>query len=139
VALGVGLWLASWVGGHPRAGAFMFAVMTAFAAVLLGGRSESMRGLRGDERDERWAMIDLRATALTGVARCAEVAARPGAYRSLPLMADVREGEELREATGHPGAVRGVCRRPAISSLRGEVSAADGLRRLLQPSSEGAS
>jgi len=68
VALGAGLWIASWAGGHPGAGAFMFAVMTAFGALLLlGGRSESVRGMRGDGRDERWAMIDTRATALAGL------------------------------------------------------------------------
>jgi hypothetical protein len=43
--------------------------MTAFAAVfVLGGRSETIRGMRGDGRDERWAMIDLRATAVAGLA-----------------------------------------------------------------------
>jgi presenilin-like A22 family membrane protease len=43
--------------------------MTAFGAViLLGGRSETIRGLRGDGRDERFKMIDLHATALSGLA-----------------------------------------------------------------------
>jgi len=31
------------------------------------GRSETIRGLRGDGRDERFAQIDLRATAITGL------------------------------------------------------------------------
>jgi hypothetical protein len=38
----------------------------ATALILFGGRSETIRGLRGDGRDERIAMIDMRATALAG-------------------------------------------------------------------------
>jgi hypothetical protein len=33
----------------------------------LAGRSETIRGLRGDGRDERFAQIDLRATAVAGL------------------------------------------------------------------------
>ena len=41
--------------------------MTALGLVfLVGGRSETIRGLRGDGRDERFAMMDLRATAFAG-------------------------------------------------------------------------
>jgi hypothetical protein len=68
VALGAGMWLAFAAGGHPGEGAFSFAVMAAAGALLLfGGRSEMIRGMRGDGRDERWAMIDLRATAFAGL------------------------------------------------------------------------
>ena len=35
---------------------------------LLAGRSETVRGLRGDGRDERFARIDLQATAVAGSA-----------------------------------------------------------------------
>jgi hypothetical protein len=43
--------------------------LTAFGLFfLLAGRSETIRGLRGDGRDERFAQIDLRATAITGLA-----------------------------------------------------------------------
>lgn len=42
-----------------------FAVIAAL--FLLGGRSETIRMIRGDGRDERWARIDLAATALTGL------------------------------------------------------------------------
>jgi hypothetical protein len=38
------------------------------ALILLGGRSETIRGLRGDGRDERFRMIDIHATALAGLA-----------------------------------------------------------------------
>jgi drug/metabolite transporter (DMT)-like permease len=56
------------IGGHPWLGVQMFGIMAVFgAAVLLGGRSETIRGLRGDGRDERFAMLDLRATAFTAV------------------------------------------------------------------------
>jgi hypothetical protein len=68
-ALGVVILAASWLGGHPVAGAFSLAVMVAFGLFLLlaGARSETIRGLRGDGRDERFAMIDLRATAVAGL------------------------------------------------------------------------
>ena len=43
--------------------------MTAFGALLLlGGRSETIRGLRGDGRDERFRQIDIYATAVAGLA-----------------------------------------------------------------------
>ena len=35
--------------------------------ILVGGRSETVRGLRGDGRDERFRMIDIRATAIAGI------------------------------------------------------------------------
>ena len=35
--------------------------------VLFGGRSEMIRGLRGDGRDEYWERIDMRATLFSGV------------------------------------------------------------------------
>lgn len=69
-ALGLGaiVFAASWIGGHPGEGLGSWAILAAFGAVvLLAGRSETIRGLRGDGRDERFAQIDLRATATTGV------------------------------------------------------------------------
>jgi len=67
--LGACLLAAMWVGGSLRSGLWSLAVMGVLALVLLvGGRSETIRGLRGDGRDERWTMIDLRATALAGSA-----------------------------------------------------------------------
>jgi hypothetical protein len=59
---------ASWLGGHPGAGAVSLAILAAFGLFfLLAGRSETIRGLRGDGRDERFAQIDLQATAVTGL------------------------------------------------------------------------
>ena len=41
--------------------------MSALGLVLLvGGRSDFVRGLRGDGRDEYWQRIDVHATALAG-------------------------------------------------------------------------
>ena len=43
-------------------------LMTALGAVFLfGGRSETISGLGGPGRDERWESIDMRATAATGL------------------------------------------------------------------------
>jgi hypothetical protein len=67
VAMGL-LMLLLWThAGDWRSGVWALGVMTAFGVlILLGGRSETIRGLRGDGRDERLAMIDLRATAVAG-------------------------------------------------------------------------
>ncbi len=67
VALGVIMLAAMWIGGHPGSGFGALGVMTAMGVgFLFGGRSETIRGLRGDGRDERFAMIDLKATAAAG-------------------------------------------------------------------------
>jgi hypothetical protein len=59
----------SWLGGHPGEGAVSLAILAAFGLFfLLAGRSETIRGLRGDGRDERFAQIDLQATAAAGLA-----------------------------------------------------------------------
>lgn len=69
VALGIVLFAAQWIGGDPGGGLASLGIMTAFGAViLLGGRSETIRGLRGDGRDERFRKIDIHATALSGLA-----------------------------------------------------------------------
>jgi hypothetical protein len=60
---------AQWIGGSPRSGLESLAIMTAFGAlVLFGGRSETIRGLRGDGRDERFREMDIHATAVAGIA-----------------------------------------------------------------------
>ena len=67
VALGgVGL-LASWLGGSLASGLIGLAVLTGFGLFIsLASGSETIRGLRGDGRDERFALMDLRATAIVG-------------------------------------------------------------------------
>jgi hypothetical protein len=68
VALGLVIFGAQWIGGDAGSGLVSLGIMSAFGAlVLFGGRSETIRGLRGDGRDERFAQIDLRATAATGM------------------------------------------------------------------------
>ncbi|MBV9099465.1 MAG: hypothetical protein JOZ46_03550 [Candidatus Dormibacteraeota bacterium] len=69
LAAGVAYFIAATLGGKLQLGLEMFGIMVVFGAALLlfGGRSETIRGLRGDERDERFAMIDLRATAYTAL------------------------------------------------------------------------
>ena len=59
----------SWLGGSLSQGLISLAVLAGFGLiVLLAGRSETVRGLRGDGRDERFVQIDLQATALSGLA-----------------------------------------------------------------------
>ena len=69
VALGAIVFVAQWIGGDPHSGLVSFAILAGAGLLLLfGGRSETIRGLRGDGRDERFRMIDIHATALAGVA-----------------------------------------------------------------------
>jgi hypothetical protein len=68
VGLGLAMLAAMWIGGDPSTGLFSLAVMVAFGALILfGGRSETIRGLRGDGRDERFHQIDVVATAIAGL------------------------------------------------------------------------
>ena len=68
VALGVVFGAALWAGGEASVGVQALGVMVVVGLVLLlGGRSEMIRGLRGDGRDEYWERIDVHATALAGI------------------------------------------------------------------------
>ena len=65
--LGGAVFVAMSLGGDMRDGFMALGVMAAVAALFLfGSRSETLRGLGGPGRDERWAMIDTRATAFAG-------------------------------------------------------------------------
>jgi hypothetical protein len=69
LALGLVVLAVSWLGGNPGEGAISFGVLAVFGLfVLVAGRSETIRGLRGDGRDERFAQIALQATAVAGLA-----------------------------------------------------------------------
>jgi len=69
VFLGAVIFGAQAIGGNPGSGVVSLGIMVVFGALLLaGGRRETVRGLRGDGRDERFAQIDLHATALSGMA-----------------------------------------------------------------------
>jgi len=68
VFLGTLILAASAAGGNTGDGLKGLAVMTAVGALFLfGRRSESLQGLGGPARDERWEAIDLRATAASGL------------------------------------------------------------------------
>jgi hypothetical protein len=67
LALGVAIFAAYAIGDEPGVGLGGFGVMAAMAALFaFGGRSETLRGLGGPGRDERWAQIDVHATAFAG-------------------------------------------------------------------------
>ena len=67
VGLGLVFLAALWAGGEREAGIESLVIMSALGLVLLvGGRSDFVRGLRGDGRDEYWQRIDVHATALAG-------------------------------------------------------------------------
>ena len=70
VGLGLAFFAAQWIGGDPREGLVSLGIMVVFGALVLvgGARSETIRGLRGDGRDERFKQLDIHATALAGIA-----------------------------------------------------------------------
>jgi len=110
VALGVVFFAALWIGGDPRNGAYSLLIMVGLAAVILfGGRSETIRGLRGDGKDERFRQIDLAATAIAGIV---VITAILGAF-----VVEVARGED-----GSPyaqlGAIAGVAYLVAVVVLR---------------------
>ena len=68
VAAGIVMFAVSWLGGQFAGGLISLAILAAFGLVilLLTGRSETVRGLTVG-RDERFAQLDLRATAVSGM------------------------------------------------------------------------
>ena len=68
LALGLIMLVAFAIGNNVGEGLIALGIMSVVGAVFLfGSRSETLQGLGGPGRDERWAMIDLHATALTGL------------------------------------------------------------------------
>jgi hypothetical protein len=68
VAMGLVLLGAGILGHRVGDGLFALGVMSAFGAVFaFGGRSETIRGLRGDGRDERFHAMDTRASFVSGM------------------------------------------------------------------------
>jgi hypothetical protein len=66
--LGVLCLAAFWIGDDPTMGVVALGVMSGLALVLLaGGRSDMIRGLRGDGRDDYWERIDVHASYLAGM------------------------------------------------------------------------
>ena len=110
VALGVAMLVAGWAGGDLGFGVFGLGLMTALGAVFLlgSGRSETLSGLGGPGRDERWEAIDMRATAGAGLVlicggdRSVAVGdrPRPGRVSIQPARRDRRD--HLRGCGGNP-------------------------------------
>jgi hypothetical protein len=68
LALGAVIFAAMAAGGNAGDGIKGFGVMAVVAAAFAaGGRSETLSGLGGPGRDERWSAIDLRASAAAGL------------------------------------------------------------------------
>jgi hypothetical protein len=66
--LGIASFVAFWIGGHVAEGVISLVILGGFGLVVaLGGRSETIRAVRGDERDEYWAGIDRDATVFAGM------------------------------------------------------------------------
>jgi hypothetical protein len=110
VFLGLLMLGAFWIGGDLGSGFAALGVMVAVGAVFFfGGRSETLRGLGGPGRDERWAMIDIHATALTGMVLIAVII---GAF-----LVDIATGGD-----GSPyaqlGAVGGIAYIVSVALLR---------------------
>jgi len=110
LVLGALLFTALWIGGDLRGAVYALLLMVAFAAVILfGGRSETIRGLRGDGKDERFRQMDLAATAIAGLV---VITAIIGAF-----LVEVARGED-----GSPyaqlGAIAGLAYLVAVVVLR---------------------
>jgi hypothetical protein len=74
--LAVPTFLAFWIGGDPRAGLIWGSLSILFAlALVLGGRSDTIRLLRGEDDDERTIALELQATMWTTVALTVALAA----------------------------------------------------------------
>ena len=110
VGIGLAMLTAMWIGGDPSTGLFSLGVMVAFGSLILfGGRSETIRGLRGDGRDERFRQIDVVATAITGIVVISVIIAA--------FLVEVARGHD-----GSPyswlGAIAGIAYLIAIAMLR---------------------
>jgi hypothetical protein len=110
VVAAVAFLVAGWLGGHPGVGAAAAVIMLVFSGgvVLAARRSETVQGLL-DRRDERLVSIDLKATAVAGLATI--VAICVGAFVEL-----------ARGHSGAPftwlGAIGGVAYLVAVTALR---------------------
>ena len=111
LVLGALMFVAFWIGDNPGQGAAAAAVMAVLAAVFFFGarRSETLAGLGGPARDERWERIDVHATALAGIVL---VLAIIGAW--LVEIAQGKDGSPYAQL----GAVGGLAYILAVAFLR---------------------
>ena len=109
-ALGFVMFGAQWIGGNPGSGLVSLGIMAASGAlVLFGGRSETVRGLRDDGRDERFRMIDIHATALAGLTVITAII--------VAFVVELARGHD-GNPYGRLGAVAGIAYLSAVAFLR---------------------
>jgi hypothetical protein len=110
LALGVIVFIAFALGGNAGDGAIAGGVFVVLAGVFrFATGSETLQGLGGPGRDERWAMIDLRATALAGLVT---ISAIIGAW-----LWEIAHGRDA-SPYGQLGAVAGLAYVAAVVLLR---------------------
>ena len=99
-SLAVPTFVAFWIGGRPEAGLLWGSLSILFAVLLvLGGRSDTIRLLRGEDDDERTLELETRATTATAMVLIVALAAlflvtaargeNPIVYGLLLLLAEV--------------------------------------------------
>src|SRR5262245_30788474 len=111
-ALGAGLVIfgAQWIGGDLGGGLVSLGILAGFGLlVLLGGRSETIRGLRGDGKDERFRQIDIHATAIAGLAVISAIL--------IAFVVELARGHDGRPY-GWLGAIAGLAYLAAVTVLR---------------------
>ena len=111
LALGAIVFAAFAIGGNAADGAKALALFAIVAAVFWFGapHSDTLGGLGGSGRDERWAAIDLRASAFGGFV---VILAAAGAW--LYELAEGRDGDPYGQLLG----VGGIAYVAAIAFLR---------------------
>ena len=108
--LGIVMFVAFWIGDDITDGLISFGIMAALAVgIVVFGRNETVRGLSGPGRDERWAKIDITATALTGFVLIAVII---GAF-----LVEVAQGED-GEPWSQLGALGGIVYIISVAVLR---------------------
>jgi hypothetical protein len=109
--LGLVMLGAFWIGDNLGQGLFSLGVMAFLAALFFFGarRSETLAGLGGPARDERWEKIDVHATALAGLVLVLVII---GAW-----LVEVAQGKDGSPYT-QLGAIGGLAYVAAIAFLR---------------------
>ncbi len=111
LVLGLGFLVTGLLGDDAASGIGGLVVMSimGIAFLVLGPRSETVAGLGGPGRDERWAAIDVHATAISGMVLVAVIL---GAF--FYELATGRDGEPWSQL----GAIGGVAYVVAVLVLR---------------------